>query len=98
MLTLTRADIADAIYKEIGLPHSEASDVLESLITHVGSALIRGEAVKLAGFGKFTTQHKKERIGRNPKTGKIVPISERKVLVFKPSEKLKRRVAEGCKK
>lgn len=96
--TLTRSDIISALNREIGLSQAESSDLLESIIGHMSSALLRGEDVKLAGFGKFSTQHKKERLGRNPKTGKAVLIFERQVVVFKPSKKLKNRVAAGIKK
>ncbi len=94
--TFTRSDICNAIQKETGLPKAEASVLLESMIDHISSALSRDEDVKLAGFGTFLWQHKKSRIGRNPKTGQTIPISDRQVVVFKPSKKLKSRVAEGC--
>jgi len=70
----------------------ESGDLLNSVIDHVGAALSRGESVKLSGFGVFSIRHKKERLGRNPMTGKVVPIKERFVVSFKPSEKLKHRV------
>lgn len=96
--TLTRADIVKALYSEIGLSHSESSELLEAIIHHMSSALLRGEDVKLTGFGKFSTRLKNERVGRNPKTGKAVMISERRVVVFRPSRKLQDRVIAGIDK
>lgn len=90
--TVTRADLAEAVYREIGLSRSESSELVESVIDHVSDALLRGEQVKLAGFGTFSLRDKKERMGRNPKTGKAVPITPRRVLVFKPSQILRERV------
>jgi len=90
--TVTRADLAEAVYREIGLSRSESSELVESVIDHISSALLRGEQVKLAGFGTFSLRDKKERMGRNPKTGKEVPITSRRVLVFKPSQILRERV------
>ena len=90
--TVTRADLAEAVYREIGLSRSESSELVESVINHIGSALLKGETVKLAGFGTFSLRDKKERMGRNPKTGKAVPITSRRVLVFKPSHILRDRV------
>ncbi len=90
--TVTRADLAEAVYREIGLSRSESSDLVESVVHHISNALISGEKVKLAGFGTFSLRDKKERIGRNPKTGVEVPITSRRVLVFKASQILKERV------
>jgi len=90
--TVTRADLAEAVYREIGLSRSESSILVESMIGHISGALQRGENVKLAGFGTFSLRDKKERMGRNPKTGEDVPITSRRVLVFKPSQVLKERV------
>jgi len=90
--TVTRADLAEAVYREIGLSRTESSELVESVIDHVSEALLRGEQVKLAGFGTFSLRDKKERMGRNPKTGKEVPITSRRVLVFKPSQILRERV------
>ena len=90
--TVTRADLAEAVYREIGLSRSESSELVESVISHIGTALLKGETVKLAGFGTFSLRDKKERMGRNPKTGKEVPITSRRVLVFKPSHILRDRV------
>ena len=90
--TVTRADLAEAVYREIGLSRTESSELVESVITHISEALLRGESVKLAGFGTFSLRDKKQRIGRNPKTGEAVPITPRRVLVFKASQVLRERV------
>jgi len=90
--TVTRADLTEAIYREIGLSRTESADLVESVIDHISNALLRGETVKLAGFGTFSLRDKKMRMGRNPKTGKAVPITPRRVLVFKPSQILRNRV------
>ena len=96
--TVTRADLAEAVYREIGLSRSESSELVESVINHVSEALFRGETVKLAGFGTFSLRDKKERMGRNPKTGKAVPITSRRVLVFKPSQVLRNKVDSALTK
>ena len=90
--TLTRQDLAEAVYREIGLSRTESSALVESVLDHVSGALEKGEHVKLAGFGTFSLRDKKQRIGRNPKTGEEVPITPRRVLVFKPSQVLRERV------
>ncbi|GGX59551.1 integration host factor subunit alpha [Litorimonas cladophorae] len=90
--TVTRQDLAEAVYREIGLSRSESSTLVESVIDHIGDSLEKGEHVKLAGFGTFSLRDKSERIGRNPKTGEEVPITPRRVLVFKPSQVLRERV------
>lgn len=90
--TVTRQDLAEAVYREIGLSRSESSALVESVIERVAVALEKGNQVKLAGFGTFSLRDKKERIGRNPKTGEEVPITPRRVLVFKPSQVLRERV------
>ena len=90
--TVTRADLSEAVYREIGLSRSESAELVESVIDHISGSLLKGEIVKLAGFGTFSLRDKKERMGRNPKTGKEVPITSRRVLVFKPSQILRDRV------
>ena len=90
--TVTRADLSEAVYREIGLSRSESAILVETVIDHISDSLLKGEAVKLAGFGTFSLRDKKERIGRNPKTGKEVPITSRRVLVFKPSQIMRDRV------
>ena len=96
--TVTRADLIDAVYKEIGLSRTESSVIIESILSHITGALIRGETVKLSGFGTFDVRHKKSRMGRNPKTGREVPITSRRVLAFKPSNILKNRVNSALTK
>ena len=96
--TVTRQDLAEAVYREIGLSRTESSALVESVIDHIGDALEKGERVKLAGFGTFSLRDKRERIGRNPKTGEEVPITPRRVLVFKPSQVLRERVDSALSK
>ncbi len=93
--TITRADLAEAVYEEVGLSRNESSDLVESVLDEVSKALVDGDNVKISSFGSFTIRKKGERIGRNPKTGVEVPISPRKVLVFKASQALKDRVNKG---
>lgn len=90
--TVTRADLTEAIYREIGLSRTESAILVESVLDHIVNALVKGESVKLSGFGTFSVRDKRERMGRNPKTGREVPITKRRVLVFKPSNVLKDRV------
>lgn len=96
--TVTRADLAEAVYREIGLSRTESSDLVESVIDQISQALLRGESVKLAGFGTFSLRDKKQRIGRNPKTGEAVPITPRRVLVFKASQVMRERVDSSLSK
>lgn len=93
--TVTRADLAEAVYEEVGLSRNESSELVESVLNEVSNALIEGENVKISSFGSFTIREKGERIGRNPKTGVEVPILPRKVLVFRASHVLKDRVNKG---
>lgn len=86
---LTRADIADAVYRQIGLSRKAAADLVDELFEEMCRVLEQGEDIKLSGFGNFEVRSKNERIGRNPKTGKEVPIKPRKVLTFKASHILK---------
>ena len=90
--TLTRADLADTIYREIGLSHTEASDIVDSVIDEVIESLAEGESVKISSFGTFHVRDKKTRIGRNPKTKEEIPISARKVVSFHTSNILSKRV------
>lgn len=96
--TVTRADLSEAVYREIGLSRTESSDLVESVIDNISEALLRGESVKLAGFGTFSLRDKKQRIGRNPKTGEAVPITPRRVLVFKASQVMRERVDSALSK
>lgn len=93
--TITRADLAEAVYEEVGLSRNESSELVESVLDEVADALVDGENVKISSFGSFSIREKGERIGRNPKTGVEVPISPRKVLVFRASHVMKDRVNRG---
>ena len=90
--TVTRAQLTEAVYQEVGLSRNESADLVESVLAEVSDALIRGEVVKLSSFGSFSVREKGERIGRNPKTGEEVPILPRRVLVFRASQVLKDRI------
>ncbi len=90
--TITRADLAEEIYRELGLSRNESSSLVEQVLSEMTDALIRGETVKISSFGSFSLRQKGERIGRNPKTGVEVPITPRRVLVFKASHVLKDRM------
>ncbi|MCS6761777.1 MAG: integration host factor subunit alpha [Candidatus Devosia symbiotica] len=87
--TVTRADLAEAVYSTVGLSRTESAKLVERVLELIGDALIAGSNVKLSSFGSFQVRSKNERIGRNPKTGEEVPILPRQVLVFKPSNALK---------
>lgn len=93
--TITRADLAESVYEEVGLSRNESSELVEAVLDEVAQALINGENVKISSFGSFSLREKGERIGRNPKTGVEVPISPRKVLVFRASHVLKDRINKG---
>lgn len=90
--TITRADLAEAVYAQVGLSRNESSDLVEQLLDEMMEALTSGDNVKISSFGSFSVREKGERIGRNPKTGVEVPISPRKVLVFRASHVLKDRI------
>lgn len=89
---LTRADLSNAVYRDVGLSLAESSDMVDAVIEEVCAALEKGDQVKLSSFGTFTLRRKKQRIGRNPKTGVEVPITPRTVLTFNASNILKSRV------
>ena len=93
--TLTRADLAEAVMQKIGLPRKESQDLVELVLGEVCGSLERGEGVKLSSFGTFGIREKGERLGRNPKTGEEVPITPRRVLVFRPSNIMKERINAG---
>ena len=93
--TLTRMDLAEAVFREVGLSRHESAQLVESVLGHIADALASGEQVKLSSFGTFSIRDKNERIGRNPKTGEEVPITPRRVLSFRPSQLMKERVAAG---
>ena len=90
--TVTRADLAEAVYEKVGLSRTESAELVERFLAIIGDALVRGENVKLSSFGSFQVRSKNQRIGRNPKTGEEVPILPRQVLVFKPSNVLKSKI------
>jgi integration host factor subunit alpha len=90
--TVTRADLAEAVYEAVGLSRTESAELVERVLDLIGEALVEGENVKLSSFGSFQVRSKNERIGRNPKTGEEVPILPRHVLVFKPSNVLKSKI------
>lgn len=92
MNTVTRTHLAETIYAQVGLSRNESAHLLESVLARVAATLELGESVKISGFGTFSVRQKGRRIGRNPKTGKEVPILPRRVLVFRPSHVLKARV------
>ena len=91
--TLTRAEIAEAMNRKIGLSRSESLALVESILGHMSDALAKGQNLKISGFGTFLLRDKAQRIGRNPKTGVEVPITSRRVLTFRASQMLKDRVS-----
>jgi integration host factor subunit alpha len=95
MSTLTRADLAEALNRKLGLSRSESLSMVESILDHMTAALEKGENVKISGFGTFLLRDKAQRIGRNPKTGVEVPITPRRVMTFRASHMLKDRIAKG---
>lgn len=90
--TVTRADLSEAVYQRVGLSRIELAELVEMVLAEIAQAIRRGETVKLSSFGSFVVRSKGERIGRNPKTGVEVPITPRRVMVFKPSNILKARI------
>ena len=95
MNTVTRTDLCKAVYQKVGLSRNESAALVELLLEEITDCLERGEAAKLSSFGSFVVRKKGQRIGRNPKTGTEVPISPRRVLVFKPSAILKQRITSA---
>ena len=91
--TLTRAEIAEAMNRKLGLSRSESLTMVESILGHMSDALAQGDNLKISGFGTFLLRDKAQRIGRNPKTGVEVPITPRRVLTFRASQMLKDRIA-----
>ena len=87
--TMTKADIVEKVYEKIGFSKKEASELVEMVFTQLKDTLCEGEKVKISGFGNFVVRHKKERIGRNPRTSEQMTISARRVLTFRPSQVLK---------
>ena len=93
--TLTRMDLSEAVFREVGLSRNESAQLVESILQYMSDALVKGESVKISSFGTFSVRNKSARIGRNPKTGEEVPIHPRRVLTFRPSHLMKDRVAAG---
>ena len=92
MSALTKADIAEMLFDELGLNKREAKEIVEKFYSEIGIALENNDNVKLSGFGNFELRDKSSRPGRNPKTGEEIPIAARRVVTFKPGQKLKARV------
>jgi integration host factor subunit alpha len=90
--TVTRAQLSEAVYQEVGLSRKESADLVEVVLDQIADHLITGDTVKISSFGSFYVRQKGRRIGRNPKTGEEVPILPRRVLVFRPSHVLKDRI------
>ena len=91
--TLTRADLAESLHREVGLSRADASRLVEQILSHMCEGLSKGENVKISGFGSFILRDKGERVGRNPKTGVEVPIAPRRVLTFRASQIMRERIA-----
>lgn len=96
-MAVTKADLADALFNELGLNKREAKEFVELFFEKVRESLEAGNSVKLSGFGNFGVRQKNSRPGRNPKTGEEIPISARRVVTFKASQKLKDRVSDNAK-
>jgi integration host factor subunit alpha len=93
-ITLTKADMVEHLFEEVGLNKREAKDLVEMFFEEVRDALETGKNVKLSGFGNFILRDKTQRPGRNPKTGEEIPVTARRVVTFRPGQKLKQRVEE----
>ncbi len=87
--TVTRADLSEAVYQEVGLSRNESADLVESVLSEIADSLVTGDTVKISSFGSFSVRQKGRRVGRNPKTGEEVPILPRRVLIFRASNVLK---------
>jgi len=95
--TVTRADLTEAVYTEVGLSRNESAELVESVLSTIADTLVSGENVKISSFGSFVLRDKGGRVGRNPKTGEEVPIDPRRVLVFRPSQVMKERIDRSIK-
>ena len=95
--TLTRQDISEALYRQVGLSKHESAIMLETVLDQISGALIDGKSVKLSSFGTFIPREKRERVGRNPKTGVPATINARRVISFKPSKLMKMRINKSEK-
>ena len=91
-MALTKAEMAERLYEELGLNKREAKEMVDMFFEEIRQALEHGEQVKLSGFGNFDLREKNQRPGRNPKTGEEIPISARRVVTFRPGQKLRARV------
>lgn len=91
-MSLTKADLANSLFDLVGLNKREAKEFVDAFFESIGEALEKGDNVKLSGFGNFQLREKNERPGRNPKTGEEIPISARRVVTFRPGQKLRTRV------
>jgi len=87
--TLTRADLTESVYEEVGLSRNESAELVERVLDEIADSLVAGDNVKISSFGSFLVRQKNGRMGRNPKTGEEVPILPRRVLVFRPSQVMK---------
>ncbi len=94
--TLTRADLAETINRDVGLSRADAANLVESILDYMAAALEDGQNVKISGFGTFLLRDKAQRVGRNPKTGVEVPITPRRVMTFRASQLMKQRIAKGA--
>lgn len=95
--TVTRADLSESVYQEVGLSRNDSAQLVETVLDLISDRLVEGENVKISSFGSFLVRQKGGRMGRNPKTGEEVPIAPRRVLVFRPSQVLKESVASALK-
>ena len=93
-MALTKADMAERLYEELGLNKRESKEIVEAFFEQIRDSLEQGYNVKLSGFGNFELRDKAQRPGRNPKTGEEVPISARRVVTFKPGQQLRGKVAD----
>ncbi len=96
--TITRMDLSETVYQKVGLSRTESAELVELVLDMIADRVVVGDSVKLSSFGSFIVRHKNERVGRNPKTGEEVPITPRRVMVFKPSHVLKDAVLKGHSK
>ncbi|MBL4907664.1 MAG: integration host factor subunit alpha [Sneathiella sp.] len=95
--TLTRANLAEALYQQVGLSRNESAEHVEAVLNEIGDRLVAGETVKISSFGSLQVRQKNGRIGRNPKTGEEVPIDPRRVLVFRASHVLKNKINKASR-
>lgn len=96
--TVTRAQLAEAVYQEVGLSRSESAELVDAVLNQIIESLLEEGTVKISAFGTFAVREKSQRVGRNPKTGEEVPIPPRRVLVFRASQVLKDRINLGAQK